>query len=283
LLLLAAAIAPAGHCASLTLAGLIDGENGQVIDLDGRLGLTDNWALGAGAGHGESSLEGERFSASSLRLSTDVHFGGLFVSADAERWKDSDQLRSTTLRAEIGWMSASGVAISALVADRRLEIDYTATILGETRELQVDLDGTGLGADLSFLGEKWSTSLRFMEYDYDRTVARVRNILDAAETARFPRLQALIATVATRAAGAPDRELALIVARQFTRHYLSGDWQMQRDAVTRAETHTFGITFGVELNQHFVLDTLAGVSNSDTAGSVPWGGLALTWRTASSY
>lgn len=282
-LLLAAAIAPAGHCASLTLAGLIDGENGQVLDLDGRVDLTDRWAVGGGAGQGESSLEGEEFSASSLRLSTDLQFGGLFVSADAERWEDSGQLRSTTLRAEIGWLSASGIAISALVADRRLEIDYTATILDQTRELQVDLDGTGFGGDLSYLGEKWSAGLRFMDYDYNRTVARVRSILDAAETGRFPRLQALIASVATRAAGAPDRELAVIVSRQFARHYLSGDWQMQRDAVTGDETHTFGVTLGVELNERFVLDTLAGVSDSESTGSVPWGGLALTWRSASSY
>jgi hypothetical protein len=120
-----------------------------------------------------------------------------------------------------------------------------------------------------------------MEYDYGRTVERVRAILDAAETGRFPRLQRLIASVATRAAGAPDREVAVIVARQFTRTYLSSDWQMQRDSITGDKTHTFGLTFGMELSERFVLDTLAGVSRSDAAGSVPWGGMALTLRTAS--
>lgn len=278
--LLAAVMAPAAGAASLTVAGLVDGEEGHVLDLDGRLVLTDHWAVGAGAGHGESSLEGDKFSASSLRLSTDLQFGGLFVSADAERWKDSGQLRSTTLRGEIGWMSASGIAFSALIADRRLDIDYTATILGQTREFQVDLDGTGFGGDLSYLGETWSAGLRYLAYDYGRNVERVRNIRDAAETGRFPRLQRLIASVATRAAGAPDREIALIVARQFPRHYVSSDWQMLRDAVSGDETHTFGLTFGVELGERFVLDTLAGLSDSDSTGSVPWGGLALTLRAA---
>lgn len=282
-LLVAAAFVPHAGAASLTLAGLLDGEDGQVLDLDVRTTLTDNWAVGGGVGHGESDLAGQKFSASSMRLSTDLQFGGLFVSADAERWKDSGQLRSTTLRGEIGWMSESGIAISALLADRHLDIDYTATILGQTRELQVDLDGTGFGGDLSYLGELWSLGLRYTEYDYGRNVDRVRAIRDAAETGRFPRLQRLIASVATRAAGAPDRELAVIVARQFPRHYLSGDWQMQRDAVTGDETHTLGVTFGIELGERFVLDTMGGVTDSERTGSVPWGGMAITLRTSPTH
>jgi hypothetical protein len=280
-LLIGALFASPGLAASLTLAGLVDDENGHVLDLDARLPLTANWAMGAGAGKGESSLEGADFSATSLRLSTDLQFGGLFLSADAERWKDSGQLRTTTWRGEIGWMAESGLAISALLADRRLDITYTATILGQTREFAVDLDGTGFGGDLSFIGELWSAGARYMEYDYGRNVERVRAIRSAAETGRFPRLQRLIAAVGMRAAGAPDQEFAVILARQFARHYLSGDWQMQRDAITAEKTHSFGLTVGVELGEHFVLDTLVGLSHSDATGSVPWGGLALTLRTAS--
>lgn len=278
--LLAVAFTPSAGAASLTLSGLVDGEDGQVLDLDARLPVTGNWTVGGGVGHGESSLGTEKFSASSLRLSTDLQFGGLFVSADAERWRDSDQLRSTTLRGEVGWLSESGIVISALVADRHIDIDYTAIVLGQARDLQVDLDGTGFGGDLSYLGEKWSLGVRYMAYDYGGYVARVRNIRDAAETGRFPRLQRLIESVATRAAGAPDREMAVIVARQFGRHALSGDWQMQRDAVTGEETHSLGVTFGIELGERFVLDTLAGVSDSDRTGSVAWGGIALTLRTS---
>jgi hypothetical protein len=282
-ILLAAVLAPQASAASFTLSGLLDGEDGRVLDLDARVPVTDNWSVGGGFGHGESSLGTEKFSASSLRLSTDLQFGGLFVSADAERWKDSGQLRSTMLRGEAGWMSESGFAISALVADRNLDIGYTATILGQTREFQANLDGTGFGGDLSYLGEKWSVGLRFTAYDYGRNVDRVRNIRDAAETGRFPRLQRLIASVATRAAGAPDREIAAIVSRQFPRHYVSSDWQMQRDAVTGDETHSLGVTLGFELGEHFVLDTMAGISDSDRTGSVGWGGIALTLRTSPTY
>lgn len=278
--LLAAVFTAQGRAASLTLSGLLDGEDGRVLDLDARVPVTGNWTIGGGVGHGESSLGTEKFSASSLRLSTDLQFGGLFASAGAERWRDSDQLRSTTLRAEVGWMSESGIAVSALVADRQIDIDYTATVLGQVREFQADLDGTGFGGDLSYLGEKWSMGLRYTAYDYGRNVARVRNIRDAAETGRFPRLQRLIESVATRAAGAPDREIAVILARQFRRHYLGSDWQMQRDAVTGDETHSVGVTFGIELGERFVLDTLAGISDSDRTGSVGWGGLALTLRTS---
>lgn len=281
-MVLAAAFASPGAAGSLTLAGLVDGEDGHVIDLDGRLPLTDNWSVGAGFGQGESNLEGERFSANSLRFSTDLQIGGVFLSADAERWKDAGQLRSTTLRAELGWMSDSGFAVSALVADRAVDIHYTATILGQTRELEVDLDGTGFGADVSYLGEQWSLGARYVDYEYGNNVERVRAIRDAADTGRFPRLQLLIASVATRAAGTPEREIAVIVSRQFTRHYVSGDWQTQRDAITGDDTQSFGLTLGLALKPRFVLDLLAGISDSDSAGSVPWGGLALTLRSAPS-
>lgn len=279
-LFLAAALSTPGLAASLTIAGMVDGDDGTAVDLDGSLSVTDSWVIGAGVGQGDSSLEGEKFSATSLRARTDVQLGSVFANAGAERWKDSGQLRATTLRAGLGWMAESGLAVSALVADRSLDITYTATLLGTTREIGIGLDGTGVGGEVAWFGARWSVGARYLGYDYGRNVDRIRAIREAAGTGRFPRLQRLVASVATRAAGAPDREVALLVMRQFGRINLSGDWQEQRDAVTRERIHSLGATLGVELSRRFVLDTMAGYTKGGTAGTVPWAGIAFTLRTA---
>jgi hypothetical protein len=274
------ALAGPAAASSLTVSGLIDGEDGTALDLDGRLSITEDWLIGAGIGRGESELAGEKFSGTSLRASTDLQFGAFFAGASAERWKDSGQLRTTTLRGELGWMSASGLALSALLTDRSLDITYAATVLGEPRELAIQFEGTGLGADVSWYGEAWTASLRFVEYDYGRNVQRVRNVINAPDTDRFPRIQGLIETITTRAAAAPDRELSLLLGRQFARSSLTGDLQLQRDALTGEESWSLGLTLGREMGTQFTLDATLGFTDGDSIGTVPWGGLALSLHSA---
>lgn len=273
----------AAPCAasSVTVAGLVDGEDGHSIDLDGSLSLTDAWTVGAGIGRGNSRLDDERFRATSLRADTDVLLGRIFAGAGIERWKDSGQLRSTIVRGELGWLDDSGLAASLLIVDRGLDITYTASIAGMTRTFDVSLDGRGYGADVSWFGERWSVGARFLDHDYGRQVARARAVRDAAATRRFPRLQLLLASVATRAASAPDREFSLFAAHHRARGYLAVDWQVQRDAITRENTSSAGVTLGLHLGRRFVLDTMAGVADDATSGTVPWTGLALTLRGAS--
>jgi hypothetical protein len=274
----AAAAAMALPCAasSLSVAGLVDGEDGRSVDLDGRLDLTGHWSVGAGLGYGESDFGDQHFSARSMRASTDVQFGAFFAGASADRWHDSGQLRANTLRGEFGWMSDSGLAVSALVTDRNLDITYTATLEDQTREFDIEFQGTGYGAGLSYFGSSWSVGIRFLDYTYGNNVARLQAVLASAETERFPRLQRLTESVATRAAGTPDRELSLVLGRQFARSHLTGDWQLRRDALTGEKTTSAGLTFGVELGRQLLLDTMVGFSDGGAAGSVPWGGLALT-------
>jgi hypothetical protein len=264
---------------SLTLGGLLDADDGASVDLGGRFAVTEAWSLGAGVGHSESKIDGQEFSGSSLSASTDLDLGAFFANASASRWKDSGQLRNTVLRGEVGWMGASGLALSVLLTDRAMRVDYTTTVLGQQREREIDIDGTGLGAAVSYFGTAWSAGLRYLDYDYGHSVERVRAVLESADTGRFPLLQRLIGSVATRAAAAPDREASLMLGRQFARHSLTGDWQWQRDALTGEESQSLGLTLGWDVTRRFTVDTTVGVTDSDAAGTVPWGGLALTLRS----
>lgn len=274
--LAAAAVAAPGFGASLTLSGLADTEDGLVADIDGHLPLGNSWSVAAGAGHAESSAGDEKFSATSLRASTKVRWGALFASAGGERWKDTGQLGATTMRGELGWMSAAGISISALATRRDLDITYTAVLDDVTREIDIEMQGTGFGADLSYFGTAWSAGLRYLDYSYGRNVQRIRAVLDSDNTLRFPRVQRLAESVATRAGSAPDRDLSLMLGRQFVRTSLLGDVRMLRDALTGDETWSMGLTLGLRMGRNMALDTSVGFADGAAAGTVAWGGIALT-------
>ena len=242
------------------------------------LSVTDNWSVGAGAGRSESSVTGTDFSGTSLRLSTDLALGGFSAGASLQRWNDSGQIRSTGVLGQIGWTADNGLAVSALLDDRSLRLQYSATIAGVLREREVSFNGTGVGADLSWFGERWNLGLRFLDYSYGRSMDRVQAVLDAPNTGRFPRLQLLIDSVATRAVGAPDRQVSATLGREFAKASLQGDWSLQRDALSGDEINSFSLTHGYEISEQLQIDTTLGVSAGGAEGTIAFAGLALTLR-----
>jgi hypothetical protein len=111
-------------------------------------------------------------------------------------------------------------------------------------------------------------------------VQRVRSVLESGNTERFPRLQQLIGSVATRAAGAPDRELSLSLGRQFTHLSLLASVQWQRDALTAQKSRSAGLTLGLTPGRRFGVDLSAGASKGGETDTIGWVGLALTLRSA---
>jgi hypothetical protein len=96
------------EAASVVLAGLADGEHGRSYDMDVAFSPTDHWTLGAGSGRSESSVPGAAFSGTSLRLSTDIQLGAVSAGTAVQRWRDSNQLRSTSVLGQVGWMADNG-------------------------------------------------------------------------------------------------------------------------------------------------------------------------------
>jgi hypothetical protein len=267
---------------SLTASVMADDDHGQSFDLHGRFAPLEALTLGASAGHSKSRLQGstEEFSATSYGVSVDVDAGPMFVTATADRWNDSGELRSTVLHGEVGWLSLTGLSVAALVTNRNMRVTYTSTALNQTRQRDIDFQGTGWGGDVSYFGMNWTTSARFLAYGYGHSVDRVRTVLESGNVDRFPRLQRLIGSVITRAAGAPDREASLTLGRQFDKSSVTADFQWTRDALTQEKTKSAGITLGLWPTARFGIDLSAGASNSNEAGTVAWAGLAFTLRRA---
>jgi hypothetical protein len=268
-----------GASASLTLSGLVDSEDGNGYGADVWFAPSEHWSMGAGIGHSESDLAGLEFSGRSLHLNTDVTVSSFTFGVAAQGWKDSNQLDSQSLQGQITWMSVSGFSIGAIIDDRTLKVHYQVRApLNQTRPARVDFDGTGYGADLAWFGQQWNAGVRYVDYSYGPSLTRVRAAINSPNTTGFPRVQALVDSIVTRAAGAPEREVSVTLGRTLRRTSLQGEWLMQRDALTRTDINSVSLRFGYRLNSHAELTTTLGLSEGGASDSVTFGGMALTLR-----
>jgi hypothetical protein len=276
----AAALLPCGpaSAASFTAATMADTEDGLSYGVSASFAPASNWSIGAAVEQSESDIDGADFSGTAVRLSTDVRVGAFTAGASARRWKDSSQVKSTTVIAELGWMAENGLFVSALLDDRNMRVEYTTTVLGVPREARIDFNGTGYGADLSWFGTDWNIGARYLDYDYGRSVDRVRAALESSSTQRFPLVDTLLGSIVTRAAGAPDQQFMATVGRRFGNSSLQGDWVIQRDALTHNKVKSVSANWGFGISAGLWIDATAGFSDSQSTDSMAFGGLALTWR-----
>jgi len=192
-----AGLCAAGLCAaaaaraegSLTLSGLFDSDQGRSLDADARWAPLPAWSLGAGVGKGKSGVAGADLSGTSLRASTDLYLGGFDAGASLQHWKDSSDLKTRSVRAQAGWTFDSGIGVHALLDDRSLDIVYTRQPqAGPARQATVQFDGKGYGGEISFTGTRINSAAHYIDYGYGRSMTRVRGVLAATDTTRFPRL-----------------------------------------------------------------------------------------------
>ncbi|HMA12095.1 MAG TPA: hypothetical protein VKO83_09420, partial [Steroidobacteraceae bacterium] len=111
---------PARAEGSLTLSGLFDSDQGRSVDADARWSPLPAWSLGVGVGQGESDLQDAGLSGTSLRASTDLYLGDFDAGVSAQRWKDSSDLTTRSIRAQAGWTFGPGIGVHALQRGRAL-------------------------------------------------------------------------------------------------------------------------------------------------------------------
>lgn len=264
---------------SLTLSGLFDSDQGRSLDADARWSPMPSWSLGAGIGQGKTGMEGSDLSGTSLRVSTDLFLGDFDAGVSLQSWKDSSDLKTRSLRAQAGWTFGPGVGVHALFDDRRLDIQYTRQVaLAQPRRATVQFDGTGYGGELSYTGSRYNAAAHLIDYGYGRSMSRVRGVLAATDTTRFPRVQLLVASLVTRAAGAPDREMGLTVGREFSRSSVQGEWLLLRDALTGDKTNSLSLIHSYRFSAHLEMDTTLGLSDGAADGTLAFGGLSFRIR-----
>lgn len=273
------AVAPVHADGSLSLSSLFDSDHGRSLDVDARWSPVESWSLGAGVGKGATGRAGPDLSGDSLRASTDVYLGKFDAGVSLQRWKDSGEVKSRSLRAQVGMTFDNGLGAHLLFDDRSLDVVYSRQgALGQMREATVAFDGAGFGGELSFTGERMSVAANFISQSYGRSLSRVRSAIAATDTTRFPRLQLLAASLVTRAAGATDREIGVTLGRQFTRSSLQAQWLLLRDALTGDATHSLSLVHSHPFARHLEIDTTLGLSHGAADGTLAFGGLAFRIR-----
>jgi hypothetical protein len=255
---------------SITVGGTLDTDHGSAVDAAVFWSPVDAWSVSAGVGTGKSGTGADAFSGTVLRAGADVYLGRFNAGVSLRHWEDSSQLRNLAMRAQFGFTADSGLGVAAIIDDRALRLKYLSSgLLGTPRELEVDFEGTGFGAELSWIGMQWNAAAHYVDYDYGRSVQRVRAALTASDTTRFPRLQVLAASAVTRAAAATDRELGVTLGREFARATLQGDYLLLRDALTGEQTHSLSLTHGYRMSARLRLDTTLGLSAGDAVAGTP--------------
>jgi hypothetical protein len=261
-----------------TVAAFVDDADGLSTDLDLYWEPSDWLGLSAGIGQAESSGELADLDGNSLRAGVDLHGESLGGRLNWRRWQDSGQFESDSLGAELYWRTTSGLQVGVIAEQRDFSVDYTVTLLNRPVARRVEFDGQGFGAQLSWYGDAWGGYLRGVSYDYGNTLARVRAAAQTPNLGRFPRIQALVASLLTRTAGAIDHDVSAGIERSFQRSGLRLDVSATRDTLSSAESRTLSLSYRYSLTPRFELEGTLGTADSDDLDSVGFAGLALSLR-----
>lgn len=273
-----AALSAEGGRFSASLATLVDDADGTSVDLDLYWEPTDWLGLSAGMGKAESSAELADLDGDALRAGVDVHGDSLGGRLNWRRWQDQGQFESDSVVAEVYWRTTQGWQFGVIAEQRDFTVDYTITLLNRVVPRREIFDGSGIGAQLSWYGETWGGYLRGVTYDYDTTLDRVIAASRAPNLARFPRIEALIASLLTRTAGAIDHDLSAGLERSFQRSGLRLDLSATRDALSGADSRSVSVSYRYALTPRFEVEGTVGSADSDDLESIGFAGLALSFR-----
>jgi hypothetical protein len=264
---------------SATASVYADDGEGRGVDVDGVLRPTDAWWIGAGLGRSDSTLPGSRFSGTSWRAAAGWDGRHVGVRATTRAWQDSDQLDSTVTSGELSYSFDAGVTLAAIFQDRALDIGYTVTnLLGRPVPVTASFDGRGYGAELLLSRNAWFVAVRGVTADYGDSLERVRAAALSPATRAFPRIQALVDSVATRSFAATDRDFSASVDRAFARSGLRLDLNRSRDALFGDWLNGASLSYRYTLSPRIELEASLGASEGDAYDLSTYAGLSVTIR-----
>jgi hypothetical protein len=271
--------AQAATAVSLTASGYADESGGNSLDLDLALRVGNGWSLWAGGGRSTAESPGTEFAGTAWRIGGGWQGERVGFDLSARDWNDAEQFGSRTLGADFTVQLPAGFSVTALARQRDLDVRYTVTtVLGRTASASNAFDGSGFGAEVSWVNERWAMFARAVSYDYDDSLDAVRAAIASPATRLFPRLQALTDSMLTRATGTTDREYGFTVDRSFARSGLRLDLAESRDALTGESVTGASLSLRYTISPRAEIEATAGQSAADLSGSSAFGGLALTLR-----
>ena len=184
----------------LTAGAEVDGDGGYLVDASAAFSRSRHATFTLHAGHSDTSTVADRLSATSIGLDYERRFQTLGMNVFASYWKDPDLVAATDYGGSVffasgGWrLSASAQARSSRFND----FTVNGTIprpnqppLAVAGQAGCDLDNLGIGARLSFDGQRWGGYLSGKSYDYGDFNCRFSGLTVGGIPVRLERLRAL--------------------------------------------------------------------------------------------
>ena len=292
----AAASGPEDPSWSLGLYGEGDGESGVGFAADLTWFASDRTQLYAGAMYSDTTTGITGLSTSGFSLGGYHDFGPVGVDLWYDAWRDPDVVDTRSINGSFD-IEAGQFTFSVQGQLRQSDFEpFNAVALVTLRSGQqipvaaiadCSLDNTGVGLRVSYAGERVSSYVRAMTYDYaDADCAFSSPALDLLERTR-PRIFAQFAGAVTGplAANASSRigsENALLDRLWATGiSYRSGrleyglDYLNQRDFFDGLSADTLSVTVNFSATPTLDWYVSTGATDSDVYGSTWFGGLGL--------
>ena len=277
---LAALVASPAHAsptADVSLGAFVDDTSGTSFDLSGSFSPNEWWTLSAGIGQSKSSQDLADLTGRVVHASAQVAGKSLGSRLSFSNWDDSGSFQSQTIGGQFFWRNG-GLQLSALLENRRLDVDYTIVLPLRRIPQSQSFDGNGYGAEVSYYGERWGGYVRGLTYDYDAALDRLIAASQLPNLEQFPRIQALVGSLLTRTAGAQDYDLSAGIDRAFQRSGVRLDLWRSRDAITGADSQDISVSYRYSISPRVEIEGSVGVTDSDNFDSLTHGGLTLTFR-----
>ncbi|MEZ5498045.1 MAG: hypothetical protein R3E77_01310 [Steroidobacteraceae bacterium] len=278
--LAASLLLPGGAVAgsfSATVASLVDASGSYGADVDVLFRPNQHVSMSAGAGHTTSSADFADLHGRALRAALDLHNDRLGARVGIRSWSDSSDYQTRTAAAEI-YFRAGAFEFGLRGEDQHSDVAFSLTLANTLIERRLAVDGTGIGANITYIGGNWAAIASYTSYDFGRTVDRLQQALSAPQVDSRPRLAALIGSLLTDLSATVDRRYSLTLDRSFIRSGLRFDIGGVEDALDGSQAQSASVSWRYAMTPRWEVELTGGMSDGDNLDGVGFAGVALTLR-----
>jgi len=259
----------------LSLSALRDGNGGDSYDLSALLAPSARWDVALGGGSSRAADLAASPKGNSLHGSIDLHSSAVGLQSGYSRWSDSDNFEHAVPSLTAYWRR-NGFRAEVTGEWPSFRVDYQVRVLTAPVTRRFEFSGNGFGGGIEYYGMRWGAYLRGVSYSYGSDIDRLRAAAQSPNLVDFPRLAALVGSMATLTRGALDSQLSTGLEYSFTRVTVHADLLHVEDALTGGAADSQSVGALVALNGRFSVDASIGISSADGFDSTGFGALTLS-------
>jgi hypothetical protein len=283
----------------LTTGAEVDGDGGYLLDASAAFSRNRHATFTLHAGHSDTATVADRLSATTVGLDYERRFRNWGVNFFASYWKDPDLVAATEYGGSVFFASGGWWLSSSVQARSSRFNDFTVngTIprpnqppLAVAGEAGCDLDDLGIGARMSFDGERWGGYLSGKSYNYGDFNCRFSSLTVGGIHVPQERLRALapnflrLLTLRATAAGLfdlrqntvfLDSSLAAGVSLVGVKRIFAVDYLRAKESLDGLISNTLTVSVTFQLSQRADLEVHVGVYDAEQTDTLGFAGVTF--------